>query len=310
MLTRIQFANYRCFTSMDVPLRPLTVLIGANDTGKSVFLRGLAHFVNGGRLAQEDHWPHDPSTPAEIHGWITEGKATLNRDQKREPLQSYAPAAFFQLPSQGVPMISEGQSDEGNPPTIGEDGGNIATLLDFLLRRDRKRFFAIVDVLRKLAPGLQEIEIATPHPSKRRLDLVIENGFRIQAQNASAGLRLLIFFVALAYHPVPPKLVLLEEPENGIHPKRLKEVVELLRFLTESGHGYHPVQVVVTTHSPYLLDFIDVTKDQVLVFRREQDGSRVAEPADSERMKVFLDEFMLGEVWYNEGEKGLVANRP
>ena len=36
----------------------------------------------------------------------------------------------------------------------------------------------------------------------------------------------------------------------------------------------------------------------------------MAEPADTERLKVFLDEFMLGEVWYNQGEEGLVAKRP
>ena len=38
-------------------------------------------------------------------------------------------------------------------------------------------------------------------------------------------------------------------------------------------------------------------------------GSRTAEPADAERLKVFLDEFMLGEVWYNEGEEGLVKKQ-
>ena len=47
----------------------------------------------------------------------------------------------------------------------------------------------------------------------------------------------------------------------------------------------------------------------MLVFRRNDDGSRTCEPADAERLKNFLDEFMLGEVWYNEGEDGLVARK-
>ena len=127
------------------------------------------------------------------------------------------------------------------------------------------------------------------------------------ADRASVGVRLLLFFVAMAYHPKPPKLMLIEEPENSVHPKRLGDVVRLLHEITQGKHGNHAAQVVLTTHSPHLLDHIDPSTDQVLVFRREDDGSRTAEPADAERLKNFLDEFMLGEVWYNEGEAGLVS---
>ena len=67
---------------------------------------------------------------------------------------------------------------------------------------------------------------------------------------------------------------------------------------------------MLTTHSPFLLDLVDLARVQVLVFRRNEDGSRTAEPADAERLRVFLDEFQLGEVWLNQGEPGLVAKAP
>jgi predicted ATPase len=116
----------------------------------------------------------------------------------------------------------------------------------------------------------------------------------------------MIFFIALTFHPDPPKLILLEEPEMGVHPRRLGEIVGLLREITKGTHGGHPAQIVLTTHSPYLLDHINLDEDQVLVFSRNEDGSRSAEPADAERLRLFLDEFMLGEVWYNQGEGGLI----
>ena len=203
-------------------------------------------------------------------------------------------------------MQSPGYPDEKGPPQMQPHVELTPALLDYLLRRDRTRFFSLVNTLRSLVPGLEEIEIATPDPNSRRLDLVIEDGLRIPAGNSSAGVRLLIFFVALAYHPTPPRLILIEEPENGVHPKRLKDVIGLLREITRGQHGGHAAQVVLTTHSPHLLDYVDLEQDQVLVFRRNDDGSRTAEPADAERLKNFLDEFMLGEVWYNEGEAGLV----
>lgn len=118
---------------------------------------------------------------------------------------------------------------------------------------------------------------------------------------------MLLFFTALTYHPRPPRTILIEEPEKGLHPKRLGQVVQLLRDLTKGKFGDHPAQVIVTTHSPYLLDFVNLPHDQVLVFRRNGDGSSTAQPADTDRLSAFLDEFMLGEVWFNEEEAGLVA---
>jgi predicted ATPase len=185
----------------------------------------------------------------------------------------------------------------------------VPAFLDYLLRRDRERFFAIVNTMRDLVSGLEDIQVVTPNPSTRRLDFLVENGFQLDGQRASAGVRLLLVFVALAYHPRRPKIILLEEPETGFHPKRLATVMELLRGMTEGKYGGPASQVVLTTHSPYLLDRVDIDKDQVLVFSRKADGSRTAEPADAERLKVFMDEFMLGEVWFNEGEGGLVARQ-
>lgn len=45
----------------------------------------------------------------------------------------------------------------------------------------------------------------------------------------------------------------------------------------------------------------------MLVFSRQDDGSRTAVAVDRDRMATFLDEFMLGEVWFNQSEEGLVA---
>jgi predicted ATPase len=167
----------------------------------------------------------------------------------------------------------------------------------------------VLHKLKELIPGLVDLKIETPSAQDRRIDLELENGIVMEAQLSSYGVRLLIFFVALANHPDPPKTILLEEPETGVHPKRLVDIVGLLRGLSEGAFAHEKTQVILTTHSPYLLDFIDPERDQVLVLERESDGSRVAHPVDTERLGVFLDEFMLGEVWLNQEESGLVEKK-
>ena len=313
MLQKVIFKNFRCLRDVTVPLRPLTVLIGPNDSGKSAFLTGLRYLSGELSVGKFDFWRFQSKTKISLTVSGTSGNLQIERKGNEivrlEPPgdNPLLPTVLYQLPSQGVPMTSGGYSDEGEPPEIGTEGTSIPALLDYLLRRDRERFFAVVKVMRDLVDGLEEIEIGTPQPDRRRVDLVIEKGLRIPADQTSVGVRLLLFFVALAYHPRPPKLILLEEPENGVHPKRLSDVMRLLREITQGAHADHAAQVVLATHSPHLLDYVDIDRDQVLVFRRDDDGSRTAEPADAERLKNFLDEFMLGEVWYNEGEAGLVG---
>jgi predicted ATPase len=312
MLQSVRVHQFRALQSVGVPLRPLPVVIGRNDSGKSAFLAALQYLINKFNFQKSDYWREDLRSAIYLAGTTSIGETTYRSDRdvlNPQFMSEVQPSGFFHLDSGGVGMISSGHSEDGAPPPLSTNGEGVATLFDYLLRCDRKRFFAAMDAARLLIPGLQDLNIGTPNPATRRLDLVIEGGLRLPGNLASSGDRLLLFFIALAYHPAPPRAILVEEPETGIHPKRLADVVALLRAITQGKHGAHATQVILTTHSPYLLDMVTLETDQVLVFTRQEDGSCTAEPADAERLKVFLDEFQLGEVWYNQGEAGLVAKK-
>ncbi|MCG3130258.1 MAG: hypothetical protein FLDDKLPJ_01012 [Phycisphaerae bacterium] len=160
--------------------------------------------------------------------------------------------------------------------------------------------------MKRHVEGLVDLDIGTPTASSRRIEFKLENNLVLPTNQLSVGVQYLLFFVALAQHPHAPRFILIEEPENGLHPKRLKDVVGLLRSLTKGEFGAPPSQVILTTHSPYLLDCINLDEDEVLVFSRNDDGSRTAQPVNRERLKHFTKEFLLGEIWYNESEEGLI----
>lgn len=313
MLETVEIENFRCLRRVAVPLHPLTVLVGPNDSGKSAFLQALTHLTQTKGFDSLDYWRADRASPLRIvgnAGGIARFEADPNGNLRVVPegaRKLLEPCGLYELPSNGARMLSEGHQDAQGAPKLGSQGENVPALIDYLVRRDRPRFDAFVAAMRSLVPGLEDVDIFATNQQQRRLDLRVDDGLVITGDKVSSGVRLLLFFAALAYHPNPPRLVLIEEPENGIHPKRLEDVMRLLREITQGKHGEHAAQVVLTTHSPHLLDYVDIEKDQVLVFRRNDDGSRTAEPADAERLKNFLDEFMLGEVWYNEGEAGLVG---
>ncbi len=79
--------------------------------------------------------------------------------------------------------------------------------------------------------------------------------------------------------------------------------MRMLIRLTESPTG---PQVIISTHSPYLLDCLTPEKHGVLVFSRDSEGGCTAREVDFKKLKPFLTEFMLGEVWMNQGEEELV----
>lgn len=295
MIRRALIQKFRALQKVDVELRPLTVLVGPNDSGKSSFLDAIDKSIHGG-FDREDGWR--AIQPPDVQLFV---------DGDRRFTGS---VEIFKLPSPGIPMDSQGVAEEprrGAPP-LAVDGSNLAAFLDYLLRKDRRRFDQVQAALKRLIPGFEDIAIATPSPDRRSISIRVEQDFEIPGHRLSTGVRMLFFFVALAHHPNPPQVALIEEPENGVHPRRLADIVGLLRSLTTGELSGQPVQVILSTHSPYLLDHVSVPADQVIVFRRESDGRRTAQAVDAERLKAFLDEFMLGEVWFNQGEEGLLAS--
>lgn len=295
----------------------MTVLIGKNDTGKSAFLDALmvlsskptreTNLSKDIRHFRSKHLKLDMAAQFEKSG---DKDIMTNRATSDNPHYNYSYrikwASLFNLPHTGPEMVSPGSMDKEGHPKLLPNGRGVPALLDFFLRKDRSRFFSFVDAAIAHIPGLSDIQIATPKANLRRIDLVVDHDFVIPADQSSVGVRLMLFFLALAYHPEPPELILIEEPERGVHPSRLSDIIQLFRGLTEGAHTPGSSQVILTTHSPYLLDLIDIDHDGVLIFQREEDGGRSVHPADADRLKVFLDEFHLGEVWYNEGEAGMI----
>lgn len=83
------------------------------------------------------------------------------------------------------------------------------------------------------------------------LEFTLVGGEKVPARIASDGtLRVLALLVA-AHAPNGPKTICIEEPENGIYPRRLRDLLQLLRDRTRAREGHPlPPQIIVTTHSP------------------------------------------------------------
>jgi hypothetical protein len=272
-------------------------------------------------MSQSDRWGMDINSTIKIVATLESGAVlrlvnVTDSQHSSDPIgveeqlfNLLGPVAKFRLPvgTTESKCIGYKTTDDSDLP-LGTNGERTAAFVDYLLRTDRPRFEGFVKNLCSLIPNLRDIQVGTPDARFRQLRFSTSTGMTFTDSSVSDGVRLCTFFVALAWHPRPPRTILIEEPENGIHPARLRHVMDLLHGLSEGRFSKQKCQVILTTHSPYLLDLVDPQNDQVLVFQRNSpDGTLSARPIDSEKIKAFLDDdFRLGEIWTNETEDGLI----
>jgi len=186
-------------------------------------------------------------------------------------------------------------------------GECFATFLDDILRQDRPAFAALEEKFYERFPDYSRISIdktGRGHDVAYVLRFETRHDQVLPAEAVSNGVMLSLAYLALCYRPDPPKVLVIEEPEAGVHHASLQQIVTTLRELSDQKH----VQIVLTTHSPYLLDCVE--PEEVRVFAKDGQGAvhatKLSDHPDVERMKKH---FMSGEIWTGLSEEDIVLNR-
>jgi len=160
---------------------------------------------------------------------------------------------------------------------IGVLGEDIAPFLYRLRAEQPKRFDAVKRTLRSLIPSVEDLTVDL---DKKRgtLDILVRQGGKeFSSRIVSEGTLRVLALCALTVNPWSGSLLAFEEPENGVHPRRLELIVQLLSSLAvDSGR-----QVIVTTHSPLFCDAVlKLAKQQpkdvaLLRVRQGVDGTEI-----------------------------------
>jgi predicted ATPase len=152
-------------------------------------------------------------------------------------------------------------------------------------------FPSIVDDVRRHFQTIKGLRVKAVTSSTVELEVELRNGARVGADRMSEGLLYYLAFAALR-HLQPASLLLVEEPENGLHPSRISEVVKILRTIVrETG-----TQVVMATHSPLVINELQPEEVSV-VTRTEQAGTKVTPIVETHNFAKRSSIYALGELW-------------
>jgi predicted ATPase len=142
------------------------------------------------------------------------------------------------------------------PEQIGENGANLAAALHRIQQLDPTALQYISRELNRLLPHLMEVSVLDDKAGQQFVTMVKgTDGRAFSSRVLSEGTLRLLTLCTLLHDPKHQGLICFEEPENGVHPSRLKEMVGLLRRLSVDFQSEEEElrQIVVNTHSPVLL---------------------------------------------------------
>jgi energy-coupling factor transporter ATP-binding protein EcfA2 len=213
-----------------------------------------------------------------------------------------------------LPVVPQAQRQFRMEPS----GFGLALCLDDILGYERDRFDQLEQRFTRLFPQVRSIVLVRQPGYSAPVDdpdmipklqaadgkgiyLRFKDSSEVPAAHISDGMLLVLAYITVLYLPQPPRVLLVEEPENGVHPKRLQDVLSILRELVKEQIC---TQVLLTTHSPYVVDLFK--PEDVTLCRKDSDGAvSVHRLSESKTVREQLDVFTLGEIWTAEGDDAL-----
>ncbi|MBI4024626.1 MAG: ATP-binding protein [Verrucomicrobia bacterium] len=189
----------------------------------------------------------------------------------------------------------EGKADE---PFL-KSGGNLADLLKTFLDRDAGGFNAMIEALQHIVPYAANVRPdVTKDMVERRSLIQMTERFRAERNVVLPGwvlsggtLRLLALLAALR-NPDGPSVLFIEELENGLDPRAIGFLIEEIRSAVYAGDR----QVILTTHSPYLLDKLAL--EHIVTVERPDGGPPVfRRPVEEDELRLWATKFAPGSLY-------------
>jgi predicted ATPase len=183
-------------------------------------------------------------------------------------------------------------------PHISNTGDNLASVAKYMAENHPLIFKSVIERMSLRVPGVSDI---TAQPSEdgrmilRFKDSIFNKPF--VSSYVSDGTIKMFTYLLLLSDPERHSLLCVEEPENQLYPKLLGGLIEEFRDYSIGDEGENPGQVFISTHSPDLLDAVEL--NELYCFEKGADSfTTIKRAADSEQIRAFVEAGdSLGYLW-------------
>jgi predicted ATPase len=338
MISVLEISDFRNHRSTRLEFERFSVIAGPNGVGKSNALRALQRFS---RLSRFRNIINTEDVNFLAHGqWLDSSwEASI---PSRDPLGSIE---LFNFKTQSGPDVSShlekifsgwfllkprGQYvaatySEVIPPVLNEDGSGLASVIAHLMTADPDSFARLLRHFQAIIPAVRRVRATREKVVRVRKKTVTIDGRDVvydeadevngdalrfdmaskpdlPASEISEGTLIVLTILTAIFQSRRPQLLLIDDLECGLHPSAQETLVRQLRQIQVS---FPELQVIATTHSPYILN--ECSPEEIILMSSDDEGfcgaKRLFEHPKWKRMKGIMTP---GEFWSSEGERWVI----
>lgn len=178
-----------------------------------------------------------------------------------------------------------------------EKGENIAAFLYAIRQNEPVAYKRIVRVIQSIAPYFSDFYFNVSVSDTVRLQWTDKFSSTIYGPtDLSDGTIRFIALTTLFLQPVPPKVIIIDEPELGLHPLAIQKLSGMIKSAAAKG-----TQVIVATQSADLISNFDA---EDIITINQTDGVSIMKRPSSDGLEVWLEDYTLGDLWKQNILKG------
>ncbi|MFK7101058.1 AAA family ATPase [Flavobacterium oreochromis] len=180
-----------------------------------------------------------------------------------------------------------------------EDGGNLAAFLYLLQEKHNKHFRRIEQVIKSVAPYFERFQLQPDRLNEDRINLewteINHPDFLFNASHFSDGTLRFIALATLLMQPDMPEIIIIDEPELGLHPVAINTLAGLIKKASVRS------QIIISTQSVNLVGNFE--PENIITVDRLENQS-VFNRLEKENLEDWLSDFTLGDLWLKNIIKG------
>ena len=193
-------------------------------------------------------------------------------------------------------------------PKIGPTGKGTTQVLDMLKNGDQEDLFDRIEAsFMRYVPEVEKLSMKTVKEGFKQIQ-VREKGLKepTPGPELSEGTRLILAMLTIIHQEKPPAIILLEDIDRGMHPRLFEYIAPMMRDMAVE----HGINILATTHNPYLVDAFQENKKAVIIVEKK-DGLSTLTTLDKrleglDYEKENPEDMPLGALWYS----GIVGGTP
>lgn len=228
---------------------------------------------------------------------LIKGSSTQRNKYLSEHLESYKIYHFHDT-SSSAPLRSKANTNDNR--SLKEDGGNLPAYLYYLQEKHPLNFKRIEKIIQSVVPFFDRFNLSPAFLDEEKILLEWTEKEHpetyFNANHLSDGSLRFIALVTLLMQPKLPKVIIIDEPELGLHPTAINKLSGLIKSAAAKD-----CQVIVSTQSVTLLNNFEA--ENIITVDKE-DNQSVFRRLDKEVLSNWIEDYSIGELWTKSIIKG------